>query len=504
MVIAVVHEPQDRAAGDLVAAALARSFSARQVVRLCPAELSDAPDGVVVIHPNRSFASQWDDLLRSGRKVILLGRLDEALAPRLGLQPSAEPLEPGDADAEPFGASRLSIRYDDAHPLAAVVPLRQRALCRFDFAQEWNNLGFGRIPLDGSVWSLAGKWRSTGMTVLAGLDGLVYSGLHETADAACLFINRAVGPIDSLEWRLVEAFLGDYRPDLSCFPYLDELPAGYDAAATARLDCDEAIVAARPVFELYASIGMPLTLAIKTDQPIGGEERRLLADVLDAGGSIASHSVHHFPNWGGAFATARAEAMQSRQFLEGVVGRPVRYVVSPFHQNPDYAVQALAEHYDGVVAGILANDPEMLLGRSGQVPGARAGFVTHSQQCMLHGDCPANYSESLHHHCQARAVFGYLDHPFSARYQYGWASEAARLAAHRTLLETLAQSGRVWRPNLEEHFDFIRRRTRTQLSRDAHWALIVETDSCAGPRLAVRWKGETFAEESAWTKTTGP
>lgn len=35
------------------------------------------------------------------------------------------------------------------------------------------------------------------------------------------------------------------------------------------------------------------------------------------------------------------------------------------------------------------------------------------------------------------SIFGYLDHPFSNEYQYGWLSEDERLNAHFKLLTTL-------------------------------------------------------------------
>jgi hypothetical protein len=85
---------------------------------------------------------------------------------------------------------------------------------------------------------------------------------------------------------------------------------------------------------------------------------------------------------------------------------------------------------------------------------------------MLHGDCYhrygnsiAPYAESFDHHMAAATTFGYLDHPFSTRYQYGWHDELERLAAHTALLEHIAQrTERVWWPNLTVAMAFLARR----------------------------------------------
>jgi hypothetical protein len=69
-------------------------------------------------------------------------------------------------------------------------------------------------------------------------------------------------------------------------------------------------------------------------------------------------------------------------------------------------------------------------------------FAFHTQQCMLHGDClidggdpMESYRTAFDRAYQSRSLFGYLDHPFSSRYSYGWTSEAVRLSAHEALLE---------------------------------------------------------------------
>ncbi len=91
----------------------------------------------------------------------------------------------------------------------------------------------------------------------------------------------------------------------------------------------------------------------------------------------------------------------------------------------------------------------------------------------------------------AGAVFGYLDHPFSARYQYGWSDEATRVAAHRHLIEHINRGGDVWWASINDLLDFLKRRDVTCVSLDDAGQLCIEgcQDSC-GPPIAVRWKGQ--------------
>src|SRR5262249_26887143 len=155
----------------------------------------------------------------------------------------------------------------------------------------------------------------------------------------------------------------DYRAgELICWPSLSELPDGYRGAVTMRLDCDEAVASARPLLELYKEAGAPFSLAVVTGLPMGEADLRLLRDVADRG-AIVSHSVHHWPDWGGSYATARTEALTSRSWLEENIprSRPVRFAVSPFHQNSVTVSQALADAgYEAFVGGIIRNDPEFL------------------------------------------------------------------------------------------------------------------------------------------------
>lgn len=185
--------------------------------------------------------------------------------------------------------------------------------------------------------------------------------------------------------------------------------------------------------------------------------------------------------------------------LEEVTGKAVRYAVSPFHQSPHYALEALADlGYAGCVGGIIRNDPEFLLARGGSLAGMPEGFVGHSQQCMLHGDClladgnPLSvFEQAFDLAYETRTLFGYLDHPFSERYQYGWSSEDARIAAHEYLIGYIRR--RAQRPvflNENAALDFLRAKSLSRVvETDGSFYVQSACDAATDLRLAVEFRG---------------
>jgi hypothetical protein len=522
MKINVCYLPANRYAGEIVATALVRSFTTRQVAPRLDAQDPSASCCTVWINPPEEAADALERLLAHGGKAIVLGRIGPRIATTLGLElqgPIDLPADWADCQVDVHrhhDASAALVRYDDVHSLARRSPLRARPLCRFDFAREWNNLGYGRITLDGSAWSLQSAAEIGDATPIARLatprhDRLIYAAVRDTPSGAALWFNRPVGPVDSLEWCVIESFLGDYRPDaLPCFPYVSETPAGFRGAVCARLDCDEAVAASEPLWALYGSRGLPLSLAVLTGQTIEPDDLKLMRELIAAGGSVVSHSVHHHPNWGGSYERAYDEARQSRAWFDQNLpeAAPVHFAVSPFHQNPPYAVAALADcGYEGFLGGILANDPEYLLGRAGRVPFAPRPIVSLSAQCMLHGDCYHRYGDSMDVYCEsfdqhlaAGSIFAFLDHPFSARYRYGWDDEATRAAAHSRLIDHIQQHPGIWWANLNDLLDFLRRRDAALVETAANGTLSVEySPGAQGLPLEILWKGQRFAHGLAAT-----
>jgi hypothetical protein len=514
--IQVLYHLADDYCARIVFAALQRSFSASQV-RLLRYEDSQADAAVtVLIQPGEIEQSAWRQFNRPGNKTVVFGLLGKGLAAELGLCCESLPAaatgwdETGLLDnSRPFDASPLTIRYAAGVGLAERLSLRMRFLCRYDFADEWNNHGYGRVAASGGPWSLCQRADAVGARRLAevvdaaGAVQTVYASLTDLAGAAVLWFNRPVGPVDSAEWTVVEEFVSSYRPeDLVCLPCLNELPPGVGAVVSPRLDCDQAVDSAGALLNLYGDYQIPLSFAILTGLPLIPADTALLQQAVRQGGSLHSHSQSHLPDWGGSYAAALVELKDSAAWLERQFpGRRFGCTaVSPFHQNPVFAVEAMRDAgYTGFVGGIIHNDPEFLLGRAGQVPFVESPLVSLSQQCMLHGDCFHRYGNSVEPYLesfrccrQAGAFFGYLDHPFSAAYQYGWDNETERLSAHEGLIRAIRnESGVVWW-SLQQCLDYLMLRNRVGVEWiDANrWR---QTGDAPLQSVDWRWRGSKVA-----------
>ena len=103
------------------------------------------------------------------------------------------------------------------------------------------------------------------------------------------------------------------------------------------------------------------------------------------------------------------------------------------------------------------------------------------------GDPLAVFKTAFDNAKAGRSFFGYLDHPFSDRYSYGWQSETQRSAMHEQLVAYIKQSGNVLFCNQEDAMDFLLEKseltTRTQNGgfyiapptlRTARWPIAVE------------------------------
>ena len=467
--IQVLYHAADEYSARIVLAALVRSFTASQVSLMRYGDEQADAAVTVLIQPGEMAGTCWRKLARAGNKVVVFGRLGEGLAAELGLCCGALPVsatswdEPGSLDnSRPFDASPLMVRYVEVEGLTQRLSLRERFLCRYDFSDEWNNHGYGRILVSGGAWSLcqrvgtAGARRLAEVVDAAGQVETLYASLSDLAGAAVLWFNRPVGPVDSVEWTVVEDFVSGYRPaELVCLPCLAELPPGVASVVSSRLDCDQAVGSAGELLDLYGDYRIPLSFAVLTGLPLAAEDSDLLRRAVRQGGSLHSHSHSHAADWGGAYTAALIELQESAAWLERQFSGFIwgRTAISPFHQNPLFAVQAMRDAgYTGFVGGIIHNDPEFLLGRAGQAPFVSEPLVSLSQQCMLHGDCYRRYGgsvqpyqESFRFSRRAGSFFGYLDHPFSAAYQYGWQDEPERLQAHETLIRLIqAEAGVQW------------------------------------------------------------
>ena len=511
--ILILHQKEDSYAAEIVRAALCRSFTATQVDVCVYPRFNASASCVVLINPADAATTVLRTVLGSGGKALLFGHIGPKIAEQLGVEVQAKTLLKPDlavAALDPlqsFNTSPARVRYVDDHPVAQAAVIGSRPLCRYDFSDEWNTLGYGRILADGSPWSIAMSAMSEASACLgviedqAGKPLSVYAALFDSPNGAALWVNRSVGPVDSVEWGMIESFVGEYRDsELLALPFLKEIPVGCQGAVTMRLDCDQAVASAKQVFDLYSSKGLPVSMAVATGLHMTSQDMWLLTKIIGQGGAVVSHSMNHYPDWGGSYDVALQEATASKAWIDTNLA-VTRYAVSPFHQNPIHAVQALANvGYKGFVGGSIRNDPEFLMGRAGRVPFASGGIVSHSQQCMLHGDCYHRYGENIDPykesfalHLHAGSFFGYLDHPFSQEYQYGWHSEEERLRVHEAFIDHILAVDGLWWCLLEQCLDFLVQRDSCSLCLDDGGTVRFTCDrSLSEQQPAAAWKGETI------------
>lgn len=513
--INIVGDQQDRVTTEIVVRAFERSFSRGQVRQVGDYPGFSSRNAIVVaINPDAKAAAALRRLVSSGSKIVLLGPLSEAAADLAGVKTAvigAELQPMAFSEAAPAGEMRTSpalLRYSDGG-LGEVSPVRERYFCRYDFRDEWNNLGYGRIGFGDGRWSIAqvAEYFDTPVARVE-IGGMSSIGaavtLRDLPGCSVLWCARPVGAVDGQDWAVVEDFISGYRAgELACRPCLKGIPHRYAAAVSMRLDCDEDVASARPLFELYCDRRRPVSLAIATGRLHLREDIALISDVLQAGGSVLSHSVTHSPQWGGSPEAAEREARDSKACIEALLpDAEIRYAVSPFHQNPPYVPGALANAgYDGFIGGSIANDPEYLMARGGVPPFGPSSIVAHSQSCMLHGDCLlagndplAVFKEAFRLARGNREFFGYLDHPFSERYSYGWPSEQARLDAHAKYLSYLEEQCDD-RPllfvNEDSCMSFIREKSDTVIDYDeSSQTYGISRREAAGFPLSIGYRGK--------------
>lgn len=508
----------------VVAAALQRSVGQGQVQHISPSQCSkqldqQRPTILVVVNPPEAWSALVIRALQAtANKVIVFGALPASVAHYLGAR--TEPVSEshrlaGQCLPAPTGGyaeSALRVEYASGND-ALRSPLSSRPFLRYDFTDEWNNLGYGAIRVDDSIWSLAQTVTLPAAHCLAQitLEGQAvgaYAGFWQGAtsdsrdESACLlWFNRSVGPVDSPEWRIVETYLAhDAWPARPCQPILGEVPHGFDAAVTMRLDCDEDVESARSLWHTYRDLGVPFSLALHAKVLADSVHHDLPRELLAQGGAILSHTDTHAPDWGGSYDAALQEGTLSADKIAAVTGKRVRYAVSPFHQTPEYARAALADAgYAGCIGGIIRNDADFLMARSGLPPGAPAGFIGHSQQCMLHGDCMVQgddplviFKQAFHLAQKSKTFFGYLDHPFSQRYQYGWVTEAQRIQMHVDFIQYMQAEGNVLFANESDALDFLLDRAGIEVT-DTTNSFHVELPKSAHSRWqhTVEYAGQT-------------
>jgi hypothetical protein len=436
-----------------VVSALKRSFSSKQILEV--ANISKSELGALVL-----ISPTEDELVGvincdCIEKIIVFGVLPKSCSTLLGFELSSWPIgkwgKAPSAEIYQSSESNEIVEYTDFSRLH-FSNVNNRPLERFDFMDEWNNLGYGAIKVKDDIWSLSSPviFKSYAIANVKNKEKILssYAALLEIKGKSILWFNREVGPIDSYEWHIIEQFLSSYKAEEKvCFPSLVEVPSGYDCAVTMRLDCDEDVESSRYLWEVYKQEKIPFSLAVHTSNLSDNKNFSLMVEVDNTGGAILSHTATHAPNWGGSYESAITEANVSADLIESVIGKRVKYAVSPFHHTPTYALKALSDTgYLGCIGGIVKNDPEFITFNGGNLPDLPSSFIAHSQQVMLHGDCLLQEGDPLRIYKYAfllaktsNTIFGYLDHPFSERYQYGWLTEQQRAGAHLALISFIRE-----------------------------------------------------------------
>jgi hypothetical protein len=118
---------------------------------------------------------------------------------------------------------------------------------------------------------------------------------------------------------------------------------------------------------------------------------------------------------------------------------------------------------------------------------------------MLHGDCVLSGDDTHAIFKQAfdvaragGAFFGYLDHPFSPRYQYGWQTEEQRIEYHQSFVAYMRQTPDVLFCNETDAMDFLSYRASVQINaKDAHF-LVCGPEKSLPWNVAVEYRGESF------------
>ncbi|WP_141195545.1 polysaccharide deacetylase [Vibrio sp. V09_P4A23P171] len=439
--IALIRSESNSTAFNLVLGALCRSFSSPMIaVKNASDNLDDYPVIVFVCIDDKVKINT------SNKKVIIFGALPKVFKEKHNIENvngfNFVDIESREADTYRYSSSAAKIEFLP-RPEKEFNYAFSKPTQRYDFMGEWNNLDYGFIDSRQSNWSLASNCLCSIDSSIAWVSDSVgnkisYISLLESESDSIFWVNRNVGLCDAHEWILLENFVSDYRTNnLSCLPVLKDIPWGYDSAITMRLDCDEDVTSAEYLYEAYKLENVPLSLALHTSILESGVHDEFVSRFIMEGGAILSHTHTHAPQWGGSYDSAMFEAQTSKSIIKQRFGVDVEFAVTPFHHAPRFALEALKDsEYKGCVGGIVMNDPEFVYARGGEIEGLEA-FIGHTQQVMLHGDCVLNaedpimvYKESFDRTYLAQSFFGYLDHPFSERYTYGWINEEQRLNIH--------------------------------------------------------------------------
>jgi len=351
----------------------------------------------------------------------------------------------------------------------------ERYFYRYDFEDEWNNYGYGKITGKKNIWSVkslvfcTSKKNNIG-TIKINNEFITFVSFHQINKCCILFINRDVGIFDGFDVSIIEKFVSSYKNNLPNFPIISEIPSTYEGLVTMRLDCDEDIQSAKKISQLYNHFKVPFSLAILTSI-LTENDKDFLKDIIKKNGAILSHSNDHLVNFGDNYETCLSQISTSMKKLKDL-GLDVEFVVAPFHHTPNFVYDVLNDlNIKGIIGGINKNYPQDISFRSGFY-NERIKVLLNNQQCMMHGDIHPqsnkidNYKKSFLISYKNKRAFGYLDHPFSERYSYGWNNEKLRLETHRKFLKFIKRKKKIIFLNQNDFMNFLYTRSQINITID--------------------------------------
>lgn len=215
----------------LLASALQRSFSDEQVFK--PHAFIEEKSLFTVFAGHCSL-SDLRKSIRYGGKIFVTGVPEREVLPLLGLRrdmslPSLHGMDTAPMNETNFAEYSLGrIRYTQ-HPLARTSPLQSRHFMRYDYA-EWNNLGYGGIrTCTNAPFAVQGGVAVDGAQVISVMETTTescsgvqtfgpYMTLLDLPQVSILWCARPAGPLDSVEWHVVERFfpIGVLESCLAC------------------------------------------------------------------------------------------------------------------------------------------------------------------------------------------------------------------------------------------------------------------------------------------------
>jgi len=440
----------------LISSSFQRSFGKSQINKFKNIKKKQSGIHIFLESISKNADIDFQELIKlGGNKIILNGKLNDSIKEILNikiLMCNFDYEKPIPANSLKPSISRAKINFNQN--LNYLIPflkeIKERPLWRYDFDIEWNNNFCGNISNENKILNLSHncvliKGKNVAFIKNSKDQNIPLISEFEINGNIIIWINRNLSLVDLPEWKIIEEFISNgYFRKYPCIPYLSEYSASENGLITMRLDCDEDIESARKIFEIYKNNGLPISLAITTNQI---KENQFISslpkEVNDYGGTILNHSHSHPKNWGGSKDKIKEELITSNNLIKKAFGIATEYAVSPFHHLTWEALEVLNDlNFKGVIAGISSSHHEFLIIKGGSIH-KKIDTLVHSQQCMIHGDC-LTQTRKVNTYLDAFSLYsnlgfstGYLDHPISERYDYGWINLERQVKTHNQIIEYL-------------------------------------------------------------------